>query len=150
MIDDGSRDYTGELMEFYCILDKRIRYHIRPKEKPKGANACRNYGFEISSGKYINWFDSDDLMSPHKIEIQLTALLESGKNFAVDRHENFDVNGSWEEALFEENLKCKIEGRNYILHTNFWITINVLLKRDLFESNKIRFDSYLKSGSTLR
>ena len=46
VIDDGSTDYTDELMEFYCEKDSRIQYYHRPSHKPKGANACRNYGFE--------------------------------------------------------------------------------------------------------
>ena len=62
VIDDGSGDFTQELMEFYCEIDSRIKFFKRPDSKVKGANSCRNYGFEISKGEYINWFDSDDLM----------------------------------------------------------------------------------------
>lgn len=62
VVDDGSTDHTANLMEFYCAKDSRIRYHHRPKNKPKGANACRNYGYEISKGEFIKWFDSDDLL----------------------------------------------------------------------------------------
>ena len=61
VVDDGSTDYTDELMEYYCKKDTRIQYHHRPDIKPRGANACRNYGFGVSKGEYINWFDSDDL-----------------------------------------------------------------------------------------
>lgn len=62
VIDDVSQDYTDELMEFYCERDNRIRYVRRPSDRLKGANSCRNFGLELSIGKYINWFDSDDLM----------------------------------------------------------------------------------------
>ncbi|MFV8279930.1 glycosyltransferase family 2 protein [Christiangramia marina] len=62
VVDDGSTDYTKELMEFYCGKDSRISFHHRPQERTKGANACRNYGFELSSGEFVKWFDSDDLM----------------------------------------------------------------------------------------
>lgn len=62
VVDDGSSDYTKELLAFYTEKDARIQYHNRPSDRPKGANACRNYGFELSTGKFIQWFDSDDLM----------------------------------------------------------------------------------------
>lgn len=83
IIDDRSSDYTLELMDFYCKKDFRIRYFILPKNLPKGANSCRNYGFEISKGMYINWFDSDDLMHPNKLFVQLSTLMSSTFKFSV-------------------------------------------------------------------
>jgi glycosyltransferase involved in cell wall biosynthesis len=62
VIDDGSTDATAELLEDYCKNDVRFQYHQRPTYRPKGANSCRNYGFELSKGEFINWFDSDDLL----------------------------------------------------------------------------------------
>lgn len=62
VVDDGSTDYTDELLAFYTVKDSRIKYYHRPKNRVKGANACRNYGFEMSKGEFVNWFDSDDLM----------------------------------------------------------------------------------------
>ena len=43
VVDDGSTDPTDELMETYCKKDSRFQYYHRPKNRPKGANACRNY-----------------------------------------------------------------------------------------------------------
>ncbi|MFD1095229.1 glycosyltransferase family 2 protein [Salegentibacter chungangensis] len=64
VIDDRSTDYTEELLSFYCSRDTRIRYFSLPEDRLKGANSCRNYGFELSKGNRIIWFDSDDLMLP--------------------------------------------------------------------------------------
>ena len=60
--DDGSDDNTSEVVQEFIKADSRISYYNRPKNKRKGANACRNYGFEQSKGVYINWLDSDDLL----------------------------------------------------------------------------------------
>ena len=62
IVDDASTDYTDELLDFYCKKDSRIQYFHRPLELKKGANSCRNYGFSRSRGKYVKWFDSDDVM----------------------------------------------------------------------------------------
>ncbi|MFT6417405.1 MAG: hypothetical protein ACJARZ_002772, partial [Dokdonia sp.] len=40
----------------------------------KGADACRNYGFARSSGVYVNWFDSDDIMLPQHLEKKMNTL----------------------------------------------------------------------------
>ena len=62
LIDDGSTDNTDDVLAGYCKKDSRFQYHHRPKERPKGGNAARNYGFELSNGEYIQWFDDDDIL----------------------------------------------------------------------------------------
>ncbi len=74
VVDDGSNDATDELMEFYSEKDSRIQYYRRPSSLPKGANACRNYGFSRSKGEYIQWLDSDDMLSADKISKQIELL----------------------------------------------------------------------------
>ena len=83
MVDDGSTDYTDELMEFYCKKDPRIQYCHRPQDRLKGPNACRNYGYELSKGKFINWLDSDDLLSQNKLEEQLWLLEHKQADIAI-------------------------------------------------------------------
>lgn len=68
VVDDGSTDNTPEVLVAYCAKDTRFQYHKRPLEKPKGANACRNYGFELSKGEYILFLDSDDILKKSCIE----------------------------------------------------------------------------------
>jgi glycosyltransferase involved in cell wall biosynthesis len=68
IIDDGSTDETKIVIEGYVKIDNRFKYYRRPDEKQKGANSCRNYGFELSSGEYINWFDDDDIMLKNFLE----------------------------------------------------------------------------------
>jgi len=83
VVDDGSTDYTQKLMQFHLFFDPRISYFRRPRNRLKEANACRNYGFELSKGDYINWFDNDDLMHPEKLERQLNSSENSDYNFSV-------------------------------------------------------------------
>ncbi|WP_313113741.1 glycosyltransferase family 2 protein [Aequorivita sediminis] len=83
VVDDGSTDGTEELMAEYMAKDTRFQYHHRPKDRLPGGNAARNYGFEVSKGEYIQWFDSDDLMMPEKIEIKVCWLLDKNVDFVV-------------------------------------------------------------------
>lgn len=75
VVDDGSTDTTDALMAEYIAKDSRFQYHHRPQDRLAGGNAARNYGFEISNGAYINWLDSDDLLVPNKLFIQVNYLL---------------------------------------------------------------------------
>ncbi|NIK92525.1 glycosyltransferase family 2 protein [Mangrovimonas sp. CR14] len=82
VVDDGSTDSTQEVVEAYCKNDARFQFHRRPKDEPKGGNAARNYGFKVSKGMYVNWFDSDDIMLNDFIEKKIQ-LFNSHKIQAI-------------------------------------------------------------------
>ncbi len=66
VVDDGSTDKTlhilGELNTF------GIKVY---SQENKGACSARNHAFSESNGDFIQWLDSDDLLAPDKIELQL-------------------------------------------------------------------------------
>jgi glycosyltransferase involved in cell wall biosynthesis len=74
IVDDGSTDNTEFVIYKYVDLDSRFKLYHRPADRIKGANACRNFGFELSEGKYIQYLDSDDYISLNKIEEQVNQL----------------------------------------------------------------------------
>ena len=76
VVDDGSIDDTEKVVRNLMATDSRIKYFNRPTDCPKGACSCRNYGFELSTGKYIQWLDDDDLLSENKLEFQVDNLEE--------------------------------------------------------------------------
>jgi len=83
IVDDGSSDNTDEVVGEYLIKDKRFKYYHRPDEHLPGGNGARNYGFKMSKGDYVNWFDSDDVMMPQKIELKVKVLLDGNYDFVV-------------------------------------------------------------------
>lgn len=67
IVDDGSTDNTlsiAKQFESNCV--KVI------SQKNRGASAARNRALSCSQGDFIQWLDSDDILAPDKIEIQLT------------------------------------------------------------------------------
>ncbi|WPR77406.1 glycosyltransferase family 2 protein [Algoriphagus sp. NG3] len=79
IVDDHSTDRSWEILESYSQKDSRIMIFKRPKNRKRGGNAARNYAFEQSSGDYIQWLDSDDLLCPMKIELQIQSIYNSDK-----------------------------------------------------------------------
>jgi GT2 family glycosyltransferase len=63
VVDDGSDDGTCEEVARRAESDSRIRYVQRTGER-SGANVCRNLGIAESSGEFIVFLDSDDLLVP--------------------------------------------------------------------------------------
>lgn len=91
IIDDGSTDGTGEIVE--KIGDPRIVYHFQNNE---GVNRARNKGIEISKGDHLAFLDHDDIWLPFKLELQMACL---------DKHPEVDFVFSNFNALFDETKK---------------------------------------------
>lgn len=72
-IDDGSSEECFKQISDYTADDKRIHYERRTKV-PKGAQTCRNIGFEKSQGEYICFFDSDDLVTETCLEQRVNEM----------------------------------------------------------------------------
>ena len=139
VVDDGSTDNTAIILEDYIKKDNRFQYHKRPNNKIKGANGCRNYGFEISKGEYINWFDSDDIMHPEHLEKKANSLIVNKNiDFSICQTQNFDdtidENG-WKSSmlitgdLFENYISGKI---TILTFTPMWRK-SLLNKFELFD-----------------
>ena len=79
IVDDGSTDNTAAIVSQFSAKDKRIKL-IR--QHNHGSPIAKNKGIQAASGKYIQFLDSDDLLSPDKIANQV-AILENQKESIV-------------------------------------------------------------------
>ena len=72
VVDDCSTDNSVQLLEeFKKKSTKTLKIFTNPG---KGANSARNFGFEQSSGDYIQWLDSDDYILEGKFQAQIKEL----------------------------------------------------------------------------
>lgn len=58
LIDDGSKDKTGEILDEYIKKDKRVKVFHKENE---GVSEARNVGLRNATGEYIYFLDGDDL-----------------------------------------------------------------------------------------
>lgn len=76
LINDGSKDDSGNICDEYVLKDSRIHvFHI----KNTGANNARMLGVQYAKGEYIMFVDSDDIIMSEGIS---KLLLETSKNEA--------------------------------------------------------------------
>jgi glycosyltransferase involved in cell wall biosynthesis len=140
VVDDGSNDYTCELLRFYSKKDSRIQYYQRPKDRPKGANACRNFGFELSKGEYIHWFDSDDLMTRDNLQEKVSYLTNNEQvDFCISKAVKFEGNGR-ERKFIYSNLNLTVESslyEDYITGKISILNVTPLWRRKIFESDEL-------------
>lgn len=72
IIDDGSTDNTESVVQPF-LSDNCRYFKIQNSER----GAARNRGTELARGKYINWFDSDDIMLNHHVQTIKNLALEN-------------------------------------------------------------------------
>lgn len=65
VVDDGSSDHTGKIVDSYALLDSRIYvFH----KKNGGATSARLYGAMRAKGDYIGFVDGDDTIEKDMYE----------------------------------------------------------------------------------
>jgi len=142
IVDDGSTDDTETVVGEYVKKDSRFQFHQRPNNLPKGGNAARNFGFELSNGEYINWFDDDDIMLEDFIKIKIslftqsTELVISSGYYVGEKLENRKAIILNEQAnLFKEYILWKLQ-----------ILTPSILFRKSFLKDKELFSPTIKRG----
>lgn len=96
VIDDGSTDTTNLILSNFVKNDNRIKYFLRPENRLKGSSSCRNYGFELCLGEFVQFFDSDDIMHPKHLQYKIENIGDTG--FVVCKLKEF--NEFFDEKLF--------------------------------------------------
>jgi GT2 family glycosyltransferase len=71
IVDDGSTDNTGDLVQRRWGSDPRVVYH---RQTNAGISGARNAGLDRVRGDYVALLDSDDEWMPWKLELQLGCM----------------------------------------------------------------------------
>lgn len=145
LIDDGSSNFEFDSLDRFVIKknDSRVLLFKRPSNYAKGGNGARNYGLRKSSGKYIKWFDSDDLMHVSLLEEQIN-ILQQGYDFTLCESEKWNsdfteiVSRRWRDKCYSKDIL-----RDYIRGKLQWQTNSGLYKKSLFDADKEPFNEEL-------
>ncbi|OAZ05411.1 glycosyltransferase family 2 protein [Flavobacterium succinicans] len=146
IVDDGSMDTTDEVVGNYVKKDSRFQYHYRPKDRKKGPNSCRNYGFVLSKGEFIKWFDSDDVMHSTLLEQQI-ASFEEAIDCSVCKVAHYDFenkitlkeNTIYSNQLIEDYLVGRI---TFYVSGPLWRKSFLNNQNELFDDNLSNLDDW--------
>lgn len=111
IVDDGSTDCSGDIIKTF--LDDRIIYI---KQENLGQSAARNAGLDISSGDFIVFIDSDDVVELNYISILVSTfnryaadvVYTSSDFFVDDEVDEPQINpGILQHSLYDELIDTK-------------------------------------------
>lgn len=132
VVDDHSSDDLNAVKERYKDRVLFIPSH------GTGPGAARNTGFLASTGSRIQFFDSDDLMTVDKLEIQQQQLSTSSSGMAYCPHVKAlqNTDGTWQQTdsiLYFQQLPTSLRYDQWLLRGACMITQSCLFNRELIQ-----------------
>jgi glycosyltransferase involved in cell wall biosynthesis len=144
LIDDGSTDTCHAICDNYSNNDKRICvYH----KKNEGISKTRQFGLDHAKGSYIFFIDSDDwIESSYFYNVYQTVQDEKTDILYMDFY-NETFYGKQkifiQKPYVKDNDKVIKQVINGELFSCLW---NIVLKRDFYVYNKLRFHETINYG----
>ena len=132
LVDDGSTDGSGQIVDEYAARDPRVR---AVHTGNRGLGAARNEGLRHVRGDLIAFADSDDVVPPTAYEVLLRQQRRTGSDFVTGSVARWEddrlVELPWMRRLHRDRLAVPIENHPEILGDVFaW---NKLFRRDFWE-----------------
>lgn len=147
LVDDGSKDRSGQICDEYAGMDKRVKVI---HQKNSGAAAARNSGMDQAIGDYFLFVDSDDYVVPTMVECLYEKVVKEKADIAVcnylyffenDREKDFSTSIKSEVLPGTEIFYNRKNERNYGIWTVVW---NKLYRKETVGKVRFRFGRYFE------
>ena len=109
LVDDGATDSSGKMSDDFAKKDERIKV---VHKKNGGLNMARKSGFEVSTGDWITFVDSDDVIDERYVEYLIegvkrhnTEMSLGGYQYFVDKYQRDDK----EVSTYSKSLSSVIK-----------------------------------------
>lgn len=102
LVNDGSLDNSKDICEKYCKEDNRFKLINQVNQ---GQSVARNHGVAASTGEFIAFVDSDDIIRQDYLEVLIRYMSEEvdivESQFTVHKKEFFNENYKEINVIFE-------------------------------------------------
>lgn len=149
LIDDGSRDSSGEICESYAERDTRVRVI---HQENAGVSAARNRGLDEAGGEYVMFVDSDDYIDPAFLERARREIQASDAEIYICGVvvEAFQNGESRSRTVYAAKGKKKYNAKELLEEmgafypaTYIYSPCHKLYRRKVIEDGGIRFDTHI-------
>lgn len=136
LIDDGSKDKSGEICDEYAKTDNRVK--VFHKENG-GVSSARNLGLDNAKGEYLFFFDGDDWLDPiYLTDLYFAAIEHNTDIVACDYF--VDLTNSESNYIKQKynsnNISCIKNFLNNNIGGYLW---NKIIRKSVFTNNDIKF-----------
>lgn len=139
LINDGSKDNTWDIIKELETIDSRVKGF---SQENRGVSAARNYGIEVSNGKYLSFLDSDDTYEKDKILLQVQRLEETGAKICYCGNKYIFTDRNVEHVYKKEGkILNEYILNTLMIHLNDW-----MVEAELVRLNHLKFPEAFRYG----
>lgn len=142
IINDGSTDSSAEILNQFASTYHNV---IVVHQENRGATFARNIGLNLAKGKYILFFDSDDIMMNNVLFEMITLMQKEKTDLLLSDYYITD-----EDLNIKNEINIKNNSKNDFrcLINEIPFPGNKIYKKEIIENNNIQFDN-VKIGQDL-
>lgn len=145
LVNDGSADGSLALCREAAAADGR--FHVLDKPN-SGVSDSRNAGLEEAAGKYLQFVDSDDYLSPNATETLVHTAESTGADLIVAHfYRDFEDRQVHQGHIRDRRVMTRTEyaGEMMKAPSNFYYGVlwNKLYHRNIVEAHQLRFQREL-------
>lgn len=142
VVDDGSRDSSPAILDAYAASDERVQ--VIHKEN-SGVSDSRNLALDRAQGKYLQFLDSDDWITPDATRLLVQAAEENNCDLVIsDFYRVVGTRLSSKGDIDEDQVLSREEYAAHMMENpaDFYYGVlwNKLYRRDIVETYHLRMD----------
>ncbi|MGN0306662.1 MAG: glycosyltransferase family 2 protein [Lachnospiraceae bacterium] len=146
LMDDGSTDESGKICDEYAAHDSRI--YVLHKEN-SGVSDTRNQAIRLARGKYLQFADSDDWLTPDATGLLVGTMEKQGCDLVIsDFYRVVGERLAHKGDIQEDGLLTREEFASYMMENPadyyYGVLWNKLYKKSIIEANQLFMDKEVR------
>jgi len=129
IVDDGSTDNTEEIVADWRKYNEEESFEVfYYRQENAGAPAARNLGIKKSRGEYIQFYDTDDFITPEKIMLQIKKMKQENTLVCICDYEHLNDNREHIRTVRNNRSLSKLISSFMGKHTSIGVFKAILFK----------------------
>lgn len=145
VVNDHSTDNTVQVVNALAL--QYVRVETNPTKS--GVSGARNFGMTLAKGKYICFFDADDLMAPRFIDARID-FLENNPGYigcCARVIKKFESTGEYSAVKFNGVSNNPLKSVLLFDKTSITCPSNFIFQRYWLETTQVKFNPELSSSA---
>lgn len=143
LMDDGSKDSSGSICDEYAKNDSRVKVIHKDNS---GVSDTRNQALDLARGKYLQFLDSDDWITPNATKLFVEAAEENNCDLVIaDFYRVIGERVSHKGDIEQEGVMTLEEYASHMIENpaDFYYGVlwNKFFRRDIVEKYHLRMDA---------
>lgn len=132
-IDDGSTDHS--LLKLRQLAEQYNDIVVIEQEN-SGVSKARNHGISIAKGKFICFFDSDDMVIAETIDRAVHLLVDENLDCVAFDYQNVNENCRYQDCKIRQNAMFSYDLTNLYSGSTVW---KMVMKKEIIDAQDLRF-----------